>query len=366
MSFRKTISWCLFPLTMWYAIGVAFRNLLFSLGIKRQVAPEVTTIGVGNLCAGGTGKTPHVEYLLRLLSDKYPTAMLSRGYQRKSHGFVLADSTNNTARQLGDEPAMIAAKYPQVITAVCEKRLEGVNRLLKLNTPPQVVVLDDVFQHRYVKPTINILLTEFGNPFFQDSIMPYGNLREFRSARSRANIIIVTKSPEVLSPIDKHNITQALKVQPYQKVFFSYMRYCDPLPLMGNTPLPLMPDDEVLVLTGIANPQPMLQYLNGKCKVTSMVYPDHHAYTANDVKRIRKSFEQLGGSRKYILTTEKDAARLRDLATKDVLTGLPIYYLPIEVCMHQSQDFNFDTTISNLVKENILFRTRMSTAKFNF
>ena len=169
---------------MWYAVGVWFRNLMYSLGIKRQVAPPVTTIGVGNLCAGGAGKTPHVEYLLRLLSPQYETALLSRGYRRKTRGFVLDDGCHSPSR-LGDEPAMIAYKYPKITVAVCEKRVEGVRRLLDGETPPQVILLDDVFQHRAIKPTVNILLTEYRKPYFSDHIMPYGDLREFRESMER-------------------------------------------------------------------------------------------------------------------------------------------------------------------------------------
>ena len=159
MMFRRIISWCLLPLTMWYAVGVWFRNLLFNIGLKHQETLPVTTIGVGNLRAGGAGKTPHVEYLLRLLADQCNTAMLSRGYRRKSRGYVV-DEGDHSVDRLGDEPAMIARKFPNVTVAVCEKRLEGVEHLLKRENPPQLVILDDAYQHRFIKPTINILLTE--------------------------------------------------------------------------------------------------------------------------------------------------------------------------------------------------------------
>ena len=212
MSFRKTISWFLFPLTVWYAVGVCFRNLLFALGIKSQTAPPVTTIGVGNLCTGGSGKTPHVEYLLRLLSGSYETALLSRGYRRKTSGFVLDDGCHSPSR-LGDEPSMLALKFPNVTVAVCEKRVEGVHQLLKRDPAPQLIVLDDVFQHRYLKPTVNILLTEYGNPYFKDHILPFGNLREFRSARRRADIVIDTKSTSSLNPIYRHNYHSTLSTK---------------------------------------------------------------------------------------------------------------------------------------------------------
>lgn len=349
---------------MWYAVGVWFRNLLFNLGIKRQTIPPITTIGIGNLCAGGVGKTPHAEYILRLLSDQYSTALLSRGYRRKSRGFQMDDGTHSVAL-LGDEPAMMAYKFPQVKVAVCESRVEGIDRLLAQENPPQVVVMDDVYQHRYVKPTINILLTEYAQPYCKDHILPYGDLREFRGACRRANIVIVTKSPETLNPIDKHNMIASLKLQPYQKLFFSYIHYCDPLPLTGGAPLSLSHVDGVLALTGIAHPEPMLQYLRSHCQVTPLRYGDHHNFTLSDMKHIRKAFEHVKGTRKIVLTTEKDAVRLRDMAGHEAMAGLPVYYLPIEIRIHQKDEYSFDQTISNIVKENVLFQHKMKTATFN-
>lgn len=365
MSFRKTISWVLFPLTMWYAVGVWFRNVLFSMGFKKQVAPQVTTLGVGNLCAGGAGKTPHVEYLLRLLSDQFETAFLSRGYRRKTSGFVLDDGCHSPSR-LGDEPAMIGYKFPNLTVAVCEKRVAGVQQLLSRDTPPQVILLDDVFQHRYIKPTVNILLTEYDKPYFSDHIMPFGNLREFRSARRRANIVIVTKAPEQINPIDKHNFIARLKLKSYQKVYFSHIHYCNPIPLMGTAELPLNTIDSVLAVTGIAHPEPMLKYISTHCDVTPMRFSDHHRYTVSDIKRIRKAFEQLKGNRRLILTTEKDAVRFRELASNEAMAGLPIYYLPIEVRITQTAEDSFDHSIESIVHENVSFLDRMHKTKFNF
>ena len=349
---------------MWYAVGVWFRNLMYALGIKRQVAPPVTTIGVGNLCAGGAGKTPHVEYLLRLLSPQYETALLSRGYRRKTRGFVLDDGCHSPSR-LGDEPAMIAYKYPKITVAVCEKRVEGVRRLLDGETPPQVILLDDVFQHRAIKPTVNILLTEYRKPYFSDHIMPYGDLREFRSACRRASIVVVTKAPEEINPIDRHNFIANLKLRPHQKVFFSHIHYCHPLPLMGSNPLPLDTIDEVLLVTGIAHPEPLVQYVSSHCKVAPLRFGDHHRFSVSDIKRIRKAYEQLKGERKLILTTEKDAARLRELSSSEVMVGLPIYYLPIEMRISPSSGQTFDHTIESIVHENVSFLERMKNTKFN-
>lgn len=373
MSFRTTISYILWPLTMWYAVGVGVRNLLFAFGIKRQQAPHITTIGVGNLVTGGTGKSPHVEYLLDLLADRYRTAMLSRGYKRKSKGYVLDDGSHDAAL-LGDEPAMMARKYPQVQVAVCEKRVEGVRRLMELPDPPdpsatsegtdapdapfapEIVILDDVFQHRQIKPNINILLTEYRHPYYRDRILPYGNLREFRSARRFAGIVIVTKSPAKLNPIEKHNIINDLRLANYQKVFFSYLKY-GAVQTLGGQPadLDLRHMEQVLVVTGIAHPEPMLEEVRRRCKVQHLAFADHHDYTRRDVARIRAAFEALPGQRKVVLTTEKDAERLRGL------TGdLPVYVLPVKVAFHMDGDLDFDRLIESSVRENISFLSKLS------
>ncbi len=373
MSLRKNISYLLFPLTMWYAVGVRFRNLFYALGIKKQEAPHITTIGVGNLSTGGSGKTPHVEYLLRLLSDRYPTAMLSRGYKRKSKGYLLDDGSHDPAL-LGDEPAMIARKFPQVQVAVCEKRVEGVRRLMTApeipdnpenpesqespETPstPKLIILDDVFQHRAIKPSINILLTEYSHPYFNDHILPYGDLREFKKARFRANIVIVTKCPAKLNPIEKHNILRELKLQNYQRIFFSYLKYGDLQTLGGsNVSVDLRRADNILCITGIAHPEPLLAELRQYTKVQHLPFADHHDFTSGDIARIKETFATLPGSNNLIITTEKDAIRLRGK-----IDSLPVYILPVTVAFHKENDKDFDTLIESSVRENIMFLSKLS------
>lgn len=368
MSFRTTISYVLWPLTMWYAVGVAVRNFFYAVGLKRQEAPHITTIGVGNLCTGGSGKTPHVEYLVRLLADNYSTAVLSRGYKRKTKGFVLDDGSHDAAL-LGDEPAMIAAKYPNVQVAVCEKRVEGVRRLMAqehvemqgeeevhISTAPQLVILDDVFQHRAIKPSVNILLTEYGHPFYNDHILPYGNLREFKSARLRAGIVIVTKCPAVLNPVEKHNIIQDLKLQNFQKVFFSYLKYGALQTLDGQPAgIDLRHVNNVLAVTGIAHPEPMIAELRCSTKVQHLAFGDHHDFSSRDVARISDTFATLKGSNNIVVTTEKDAMRLRG-KTGD----LPVYVLPVEVAFHKTTERDFDFLIEFTIRENISFLKKLS------
>ena len=362
---RKIASYVLFPLSMWYGIGVMLRNLMFALGIKRETAPHVTTIGVGNLSTGGTGKTPMTEHLLRLLSDDYATAFLSRGYKRRTKGFVLADGEPDAGR-LGDEAAMVAAKFPGVTVAVCEQRLAGIRRLMQGEHRPDVVVLDDVYQHRQVKPTVNILLTEYGRPFFRDRILPFGNLREFRSARHRANIVIVTKCPEKLDPVTKHNILLDLRVRNTQKVFFSYLEYGQPQPLFDPVGADPEGASHVLLLCGIANPRPLVDHVGKNRTVVLRQFPDHHAFTAKEILQVVQDFEAIEGDSKIILTTEKDAARLRAPQQAELLQGLPVYQLPVQVRFHPQHDYDFDTCIRSSVKENITFLHSLHTAMNTF
>lgn len=368
MSFRTTISYILWPLSMWYGLGVAVRNMLYSIGLLKQVAPHVTTIGVGNLSTGGTGKTPHVEYLLRLLANHYSTAMLSRGYKRKSKGFQMDDGSYD-ATILGDEPAMIAAKHTTVRVAVCEDRLEGVKQLMALerveqqgddevhiSMAPQLIVLDDVFQHRRIKPSINILLTEYRHPFYSDHILPYGNLREFKSARYRAGIVVVTKCPSPMNPIERHNIVRDLRLMNFQKVFFSTLKYGKLLDRNGvEAEIDIRRMDRVLVVTGIAHPETLLEELQRHCKVQHIAFADHHEYTKRDVAHIADTFNAMPEQRKIIITTEKDAVRLRMVAA-----DMQFFVLPVEVEFIKEKELDFDQMIVSSVKENISFLSKLS------
>ncbi len=363
MTLRKTTAWLFFPLTMWYAVGVWLRNFLFDLGVIRQHVPPVTTIGVGNLCAGGTGKTPHVEYLIRLLGDKYSLALLSRGYRRQTSGFQMDDGAHSAAR-LGDEPAMVAAKFPDLRVAVCEKRVEGVRRLMEQEQPPQVVLLDDVFQHRSIKPTVSILLTEYGRPYYADSVLPFGDLRESRRGRFRADIVVVTKSPARLDPIEKHLMIKRLGLRNCQKLFFSHIVYGDPLPLAGGSAEPIGSFDSLLVVTGIAHADSMVAYLSQHCKVETIEFADHHPFTKADAARIAKAFGKMEGCRKAVLTTEKDGARLREQAESLGIDRLPMYVLPIEVKLHQNSEYNFDQMVLDAMESNVLYQHHVNVTDF--
>lgn len=361
----RLLSWLLFPITMWYAIVVKVRNLLYDLGVLHQHTHPVVTIGIGNLSTGGTGKTPMAEYIIDFLKDKYETALLSRGYGRNSRGFVMHEGdtpfVENLSQTMGDEVAMITRRHPEITTAVCRNRHEGVNRLLSQEQPPRVIVLDDCFQHRTVKPTVNILLTPYRHPFYADHILPFGNLREPSSGYLRANIIVVTKSPRKVNALERHLIYTSLKAQSYQKVFFSYIDYGKPVSFADGRVCALDDVRYVLCLTAIADSAPLLAELrcHGR-KVDHLAFPDHHRFTRSDIVQLRQRFDAINSESKAIVTTEKDIERLRTYTEE--LADLPIYYLPISVGFYEDGGNSFSGTLLSLVKENISYLDRLKTA----
>ncbi|MBQ9416953.1 MAG: tetraacyldisaccharide 4'-kinase [Bacteroidales bacterium] len=358
MRLRTTISYLLFPLTMWYAVGVAVRNILYGLGMKKQQSAAIATVGVGNLCVGGSGKTPHTEYMLELLSPMVRTAVLSRGYKRQSAGYQQDDGSHD-AGLLGDEAAMVAQRHPETIVAVCKDRCEGIARLSELpdEERPEVVLLDDAFQYRRLKPNINVLLTEYRRPYSRDRILPYGSLREFRGGCYRASVVVVTKSPARLNPIERHNLEQELKLKNYQRVYFSYLNYLPLRTLDGQeAKAELRGIDRALVVTGIAHPSSLLDEVRLHCKAQHLAFPDHHDYTQHDVERIAEAFKAMPGERKIVLTTEKDAVKLCRLKV-----DFPLYVQPVKVAFHKDAEADFDSFLVATVKENISFLRKLNT-----
>ena len=270
---------------------VNIRNTLFNLNILRTREFEVPVISVGNITVGGTGKTPHTEHLIALLSKKFEIAVLSRGYKRKSNGFLLVE-TDSFIRQTGDEPLQIKRKFPGIMVAVDENRVRGIEKILEISEKrPDVIILDDAFQHRYVTPSINILLIDFTRMITEDDMLPLGRLREPASNRDRANIIIVTKCPREIKPIDERIITKDLHIWPYQDLFFSRIKYGEMLPLFPDKVREkkacLDADTGILLLTGIANPDPLRDKLLQTTKsVVSATYPDHYPFTLKDMEKV--------------------------------------------------------------------------------
>ena len=336
------------------------RNLMFKWHILKQREFPVPVVVVGNISAGGTGKTPHTEYVIDLLRYKYHIGMLSRGYKRKTKGFVLATS-RSTPLDIGDEPYQIYQKFGRDISvAVCEDRCTGIEELLRLDPRINLIVLDDAFQHRYVKPTVSIVLTEFNNPVFFDKLLPLGRLREPAKAIYRADMVVVTKCPAQLKAIEYRIFKNNLKLFPYQKLFFSRFNYTSLRPLFPDIrkDAPHMSwlgqDDTVLVLSGIANPKPLVRYLKGfKASIKVKVFPDHHNFNRKDLDAITKRFNELEGKQKIIVTTEKDAVRLINNPYFPHQLKPHIFYQPIDVTFDPMNVDSFDLELQKMLLKSI-------------
>jgi tetraacyldisaccharide 4'-kinase len=331
---------------------------MYDIGIFRSREFDIPIISVGNLCVGGTGKTPHIEYLIRLLKQEFYIATLSRGYGRKTKGFIIAD-TQSTANDIGDEPLQFKRKFSNVRIAVDAKRVNGINQLKKNYPSLQSILLDDAFQHRAVHPGLSVLLTDYSKLYINDFVMPTGSLREFRKGASRADIIVVTKCPSILLPIERKRLIGELKPMPHQHVYFSYIRYGDFQSINNEQRNPFTKEFyfernySILLLTGIANTSPLEYYLKDKVKNLSRAkFPDHHIYTLKDLAGVKKIFNNIANSNKIILTTEKDAMRLKSPEFSEALKELPLFYIPIEIDFHDKDKEQFNEQIMHYVRAN--------------
>ena len=347
----------LFPLAFAYRMVIGLRNRLFDWKILPSEQFDIPVISVGNLTVGGTGKTPHTEYLIRLFKEKYRVAFLSRGYKRKTRGFLLATPTDTT-QEIGDEPHQIKVKYPDIHVAVDADRRHAIHRLCKdsASKDVDVILLDDAFQHRYVTPGVNIVLMDYNRPIFEDTMLPAGTLREPMSSLHRAHIIIVTKCPVDIKPIDFRVVTKHLDLRPYQRLFFTTFHYGDMRAFAAphaSKPLSTITEStHILLVTGIASAQPMVEKLRGFTHhVIHMEYADHHDFTPAELSAISDTFHQIEAADKLIITTEKDAARLSSLPLDEALTD-NLYILPIEVQFLQDQQQSFDNYITDYVSKN--------------
>ena len=344
----------LYPLALLYAIVIHIRNKLFDWKILESAKYKIPVIAVGNLSYGGTGKTPMIEYLVRLLKNNYHICIISRGYRRKSRGFILVGENHN-AMDVGDEPLQYNRKFPDIAIAVDESRKHGISEILSQKPETDLILLDDAFQHRNVKPQISILLTDFHKLYVDDYPLPTGTLREFRTGAARADIIVITKMPKVFSPILKREISKKISAKPHQKIFYSYLEYLDPVPLKATrTEKPASSKYRyILLFSGIANSYPLQDHLRKYCdELVVKDYPDHHKYTGKDIRSIINTFNNILSKDKVIFTTEKDAMRLEQADFEDLLKGLPVYYLPIRVCFHHCDDIRFDKFILSHVSKH--------------
>ncbi len=348
----------LYPFSLLYGIVVYSRNRLYDLQIFKSKEFEVPVISIGNITVGGTGKTPHVEYIVNLLKDKFEIATLSRGYKRKTRGFVKVE-TDSSVINVGDEPLQIKKKFPEITVSVCENRVTGVEKILaseNLKTP-DVVILDDAFQHRRITPGINILLIDYNRQIKEDLLLPAGRLREGSHQMKRANIILFTKCPNEITPIVRRIMQKEVRLKPYQELFFTTLVYDNILPVFGRQELDEhffeKKDYAVLVVTGIASPVLIYRYMEKYTNtMETLTFPDHHHYSENDIRLIVRKFEKINSTKKIIVTTEKDAMHFKDIKNLTVEFKEALYYLPVKIKFLDDEGRLFNKKILGYVGEN--------------
>lgn len=345
--FLKSFRILLLPFALVYWLAIAVRNWLFDKKIFRSTSFGLPLICVGNLAVGGTGKSPMVEYIVWLLKGRFRVATLSRGYKRKTKGYALAHK-NSTALEIGDEPMQFHLKFPDVPVAVGEERIVAIPQLLHDKPDTEVIILDDAFQHRSIKAGLNILLTDYNNLFTRDFYLPTGDLRDLKSGYKRAEIIVVTKCNPAIEETEKQQIISEINPLPAQRIFFTAIEYGQAYHLISREGIDIKAHTDVLLVSGIANPRPLEKILE---KYTHdyqlMQYSDHHIFTIDDLKDIRKKFGEMESENKIILTTEKDAVRLMKFRTQ--LTELPLYVIPVRHHFLFNEGEAFDQAITQFI-----------------
>jgi tetraacyldisaccharide 4'-kinase len=349
----------LYPLALIWGLITAIKNFLYNAGILPSVEFHLPVICVGNITVGGTGKTPHTEYLTNLLRKNFKVATLSRGYKRKTRNFRIATS-DSLVSEIGDEPLQISRKFPDVFVAVDRNRVNGVKRILECNPETDVIILDDGFQHRRITPGFSILLSDFDRLIIRDHLLPYGNLREHKENMRRADIILITKSPENISPIQRRIIVKEIDKAPYQNLYFTTFRYNEPIPVFDNNnhvnnqlDLSKCSDCGIVLVTGIANPLPLKEYLQKRIsEVIHLSFPDHYKFNRNDIKAVSSTFNDLKSPIKYVLTTEKDAVRLREIVNIAEPMRSALFYIPVGVNFLNNDKNEFDNLIVDYVRKN--------------
>ncbi|MBP1538899.1 MAG: tetraacyldisaccharide 4'-kinase [Prevotella sp.] len=353
------------PLSLVYGLGVGLRNRMYELGIKKSRSFAIPVISLGNITVGGAGKTPHTEYLVRLLKERLKVAVLSRGYKRKTKGYVLADD-DSTVEDIGDEPRQMKSKFPDIYVAVDANRCEGIDRLTEdeATKDVDVILLDDAYQHRHVKPGINILLVDYHRLIIYDRLLPAGRLREPEKGKERADMVIITKCPRDLKPMEFRVLTKVMNLRPYQDLFFTTIDYDTLVPILDTQQgkAAVGKDDNVLLLTGIASPKQMEQDISPMCKsLTALTFADHHRFRQRDIEKINEAFLNIPEPR-IVVTTEKDAARLQAVDGLSDSVRQSIYALPVKIKFMLGQEETFKNKILSYVQKNsrnsILVKTK--------
>lgn len=347
----------LYPLALLYGIVVYIRNMLYDTQIFKSTEFKIPVISIGNITVGGTGKTPHTEYLVELLQKHVNVATLSRGYKRKTKGFSLVQESSKV-QDVGDEPLQIKLKFPKSTVAVDEKRVHGINTLLSNQSEaPDVVLLDDAYQHRKVTPGINILLIDYNRPIEEDHLLPMGRLRERVYQRRRANVIIYTKCPDEIPPITRRIIMKNVNLRPYQSLYFTTMTYGDAQPVFPELASEKFTfgEDRIssIMLSGIANPSLFRQYLKENSNLLDeIVFSDHHNFTNRDFKQIEQAYQKRKEKQPFVLTTEKDAVRLRSSNELSDELKARLFFIPVKIKFLDSEGKSFDKKIIGYVKDN--------------
>ncbi|MBD5346928.1 MAG: tetraacyldisaccharide 4'-kinase [Bacteroides sp.] len=351
----------MWPLSRLYGLGVAMRNMFFDRGLLSQKTFDIPVIAVGNIAVGGTGKTPHTEYIVDNLKDEYRIGILSRGYRRRTRGFVLATNESHPD-DIGDEPYQLYRHFGgKIMVAVCEDRVKGIEQMQRIDPDLQMIVLDDAFQHRYVKPTVAIVLSEYNRLPFNDKLMPLGRLRETPRSLDRADAVVITKCPDSAQPIDFRMIREHLNLFPYQKLIFSHYVYKGLRPVFPDA-VESVPDfnsygksDVVVSLTGVANPRPFLRYLRSTgSKVKVLRFDDHHRFTSSDMQLLKRKYQTVSQNpRAIIITTEKDAVRLASCPYFPPELRDKIFYIPIAVEVLPHSDIEIPDLIRQTIRANL-------------
>ena len=339
------------PLSWLYGMVVHIRHKLFDLKILRSEEFDIPVVCIGNLTVGGTGKTPVAELLIERFSEHYRVGVLSRGYRRRTKGFVLSTLTSS-ARTIGDEPRQMKLKYPSVPVAVCEKRAEGIRLLRKAHPEIELIILDDAFQHRYVEPWVNILLMDYNKPVYRDRLLPWGRLRDTRNQIHRANFVLVTKCPDDLNPLDMRIVINSLGLFPYQSLYFTRMRQGEITPLFADRAVGKVREgDPVIAMSGIANPVPLLENLRKRFDVVAeLTFDDHHTYRLSDMRRLEALFAAYPDA--VVLTTEKDAVKLTNRKKVPEAVQQRLYYVPIHVSFVADSESEFLRQLELYVRTN--------------
>ena len=349
----------LYPFSLIYGLITGIRNFLYNANLLTSFEFKLPVICVGNITIGGTGKTPHTEYIISLLRENFRVVTLSRGYKRKTLGFQIATSSSLVS-DIGDEPLQIYRKFPDITVAVDKNRVHGVNTILIERPETEVIILDDGFQHRKIKPGFSILLSDFHRLMVRDNLLPYGNLRESTDNMRRADIILITKSPENLSPIQRRIVVKEIDKAAYQNLFFTSLKYNEPVPLFENKNSENVISDvshrkemNIILVTGIANPIPLKEYIqNNFGGIVHLDFRDHHQFTNQDIEMICSTWEKVESPLKYVFTTEKDAVRLQEFTNIAEPCRSSFYYIPVGIFFLNDDKDEFDKLITDYVRKN--------------